>query len=201
MDPTKENILQSALNLMKATGKEGLTLEAVADLAGITRKTLYNHFSGREEIIEEASMLWIESTLNSLKEISEDASLSMAEKINLVMEQGLNEMRSGSRLTRSPRLEAALLRPAKTKIALEKRLHQFVSEIVCLAQEASYIKKEFETESLTLVILNVVEGLCLTEPMEDSPYSATDILRVSLRAILGGVLTEKGLGDLKTLFT
>ena len=73
MDPTKENILQSALNLMKATGKEGLTLEAVADLAGITRKTLYNHFSGREEIIEEASMLWIESTLNSLKEISEDA--------------------------------------------------------------------------------------------------------------------------------
>lgn len=200
MDPTKEIILESALKLMKSTGKEGLTLEAVAELAGVTRKTLYNHFSGRDEIIEEASMLWIETTLSSLKTIAEDSNLSMAEKISTVMIQGLNEMRSGSRLTRSPRLEAALLSPAKTKITLEKRLHQFVSEIVGLAQKAGYIKKEYEAESLTLVILNVVEGLCLTEPMEDSPYSATDILRLSLRAILAGVLTDKGLEDLKTMF-
>ena len=200
MEPTKENILESALKLMKSTGKEGLTLEAVAELAGVTRKTLYNHFSGRDEIIEEASMLWIETTLSSLKTIAEDSNLSMAEKISTVMIQGLNEMRSGSRLTRSPRLEAALLSPAKTKITLEKRLHEFVFEIVDLAQRAGYIKKEFETESLTLVILNIVEGLCLTEPLEKSTYSSTDILRVSLQAILSGVLTEQGLEDLKPLF-
>lgn len=200
MDPTKENILESALKLMKSTGKEGLTLETVAELAGVTRKTLYNHFSGRDEIIEEASMLWIDTTLSSLKTIAEDSNLSMAEKISTVMIQGLNEMRSGSRLTRSPRLEAALLTPMKTKIALEERLHQFVFEIVELAQRANYIKKEYETESLTLVILNIVEGLCLTEPLEKTTYSPTDILRVSLQAILSGVLTEQGLEDLKPLF-
>jgi AcrR family transcriptional regulator len=50
----RDHILEAALDELVATGAEDVTMKAVAERAGMALRTLYNHFSGRDELLTAA---------------------------------------------------------------------------------------------------------------------------------------------------
>jgi AcrR family transcriptional regulator len=50
----REHILQAVLDQVVTAGGESVTMKAVAERAGVALRTLYNHFSGREELLAAA---------------------------------------------------------------------------------------------------------------------------------------------------
>ncbi|MCR5095158.1 MAG: TetR/AcrR family transcriptional regulator [Erysipelotrichaceae bacterium] len=50
---TKEKILQESLSLFAEKGYDGTSMEAVADKVGIKAPSLYKHFKGKEEILNQ----------------------------------------------------------------------------------------------------------------------------------------------------
>ena len=50
---TKERILNSALSLFSRNGYDGTSMEQIADLVGIRAPSLYKHFKGKEDILNE----------------------------------------------------------------------------------------------------------------------------------------------------
>jgi len=196
-DIMKTRILEAAASLLKTVGQEGLTMEAAADLAGVSRKTIYNHFANRYALVDEAAAAWVDRTLSRLREIAEDQSLNMAARFKAVVERGFAEMHAGGRLMRRtehvPGTGASML----ARLEMGRRLRAFIEEILHEAHEAGYLKAEFEPRRLAGVILNVIEGLMLSDDPEDLSFSKIDILKDSLRAILGGVLSEIGSAALR----
>lgn len=59
---TRESILEAASNLLAKDGPEGVSLSAVAHLAGVNRGTAYQHFETREKLIE-ATIQWVSDKL------------------------------------------------------------------------------------------------------------------------------------------
>lgn len=59
---THESILEAASNLLAKDGPEGVSLSAVAHLAGVNRGTAYQHFETREKLIE-ATIQWVSDKL------------------------------------------------------------------------------------------------------------------------------------------
>lgn len=59
---TREVILDAASNLLAKDGVEGVSLSAVAHLAGVNRGTAYQHFETREKLIE-ATIQWVSDKL------------------------------------------------------------------------------------------------------------------------------------------
>lgn len=55
---TRELILESARTLLAKDGIEGISLSAVAQLAGVNRGTAYQHFATRENLVE-ATIGWV----------------------------------------------------------------------------------------------------------------------------------------------
>ena len=47
----REQLIQTALELFSITGYSAVGVNAIADKAGITKKTLYHHFKSKEELI------------------------------------------------------------------------------------------------------------------------------------------------------
>lgn len=197
MDETKARILEAATSLLKTMGIEGLTVEAAADLAGVSRKTVYNHFANRYALVDEAATAWVDKTLSSLKTIADDPSLNVAAKLNAVVERGFAEMRAGGRLMRRPHIQTGAGNLLTARQELAARLRAFIVAIVEEAQSAGYVRQGFDTGRLSWVIINMVEGLMLSEEPDDLPFSKIDVLKDSLRAILGGVLSPKGAADLR----
>lgn len=50
-DRTREAVITAARALLEAEGFEALTMAAVADHAGVSRRALYNHFASRAELV------------------------------------------------------------------------------------------------------------------------------------------------------
>ena len=57
-DRTREDILESAREVLAEDGKEGLSVARVAQRAGVNRGTDYQHFQTREQLIE-ATVEWV----------------------------------------------------------------------------------------------------------------------------------------------
>ena len=59
---TREAILEAAREVLAQDGKEGLSVAAVAQKAGVNRGTAYQHFQTREQLIE-ATASWVSDRL------------------------------------------------------------------------------------------------------------------------------------------
>src|SRR3989304_524825 len=68
---TRDRILQAALDLFLQQGIRKTSIDDVADRAGVTRVTVYRHFSDREQLIGEA-FLEINAAFDRVREALEE---------------------------------------------------------------------------------------------------------------------------------
>jgi len=187
-DMTKDRILNAATAIIRDAGPEGLTVEATADLAGVSRKTVYNHFDGKFALIDGAAAAWTAHTLAILQEIADDGSLPFVDKLNAIVERGYAELRNGGRLLGGKGGSAGPGFPR----ALKATFRGFIEGIVRDAVEEGLVRREFDARKLTFAIVNMIGGLTLLDGLEDEPFSKVDILKDSLKAMVGGILTPEG---------
>ncbi|HPE36124.1 MAG TPA: TetR/AcrR family transcriptional regulator [Spirochaetales bacterium] len=191
-DATKERILSAAFELIRLNGPAGLTMEGAADLAGVSRKTVYNHFTTRYSLMDEAIAARLDRCLADLEAIIADRESGFTKKLNLVLERGFSELRSCGRLISYPRLSATGSESQPVHKELNLRLSGFITNLVQEALESGVLKPVFQPERLTWVLINIVDGLLFLDELVDQAVSKADILKDSLKAILIGILTEEG---------
>lgn len=194
-DTTKDRILDAARNIMRSVGAEGLTVDAAADLAGVTRKTVYNHFEGRHALIDEALSSWMGTTLASLETLANDPGIPFVDKLNTIVEHGFAELRAGGRILGRPRSERT--DTPEVHQGLRNSMRIFIERLVTNAAEAGIIRTEFDPRRLGWVFINIVEGLIFLENIDDEPFSKADILRDSLQAVLTGILSPDGVSAMR----
>ncbi|GAB1457848.1 hypothetical protein MASR2M48_31560 [Spirochaetota bacterium] len=191
IDTTKERILEATTALIKESGPEGLTVEAAADRAGVSRKTIYNHFNGKFDLIEGAASAWTDRILAVLGTIAADKDLPFVHKLNAIVERSYSELKDSGRMLSGPTIAAGPERHG-LRSALQQRLYAFIEEIVQDAIDEGLVTSEFSARRLTFAILSVVAGLAVIDGVEDESFSRLDILKDSLKAFVGGILTPTG---------
>lgn len=191
MDATRERILEAASAIIKAEGPESLTVEAAADLAGVSRKTVYNHFDGRNALIDGAATIWTSHVLRKLQAIADDATMPFVDKLNAIVEQAYAELRFGRSVLgskgRVPGLESLGIRKE-----LRLAFIQFIQGIVHDAIEAGLVRSEFDERMATFALVNVIAGLTILDGLDGERFNKVDILKMSLKAFVGGILTPNG---------
>ena len=191
IDATRERILEAATVIIRDSGPERLTVEAAADLAGVSRKTVYNHFDGKYALIDGAASAWTARMLALLQEIADDKSLAFVPKLNAIVERAYGELKKGGRMI-SGRLDGASHDIRSFRSDLQAKLQAFIQEIVQDAIDEGLVRVEFDARRLTFAIINVVSGLTVLEGIDEEPFSRVDILKDSLKAFVGGILTPSG---------
>lgn len=191
VDATKSRIAEAATAIIRELGPEGLTVDAVADLAGVSRKTVYNHFDGKFALIEGAASAWTGKTLESLQAIADDPTLAFIPKLNAIVERGYADLRAGGKLMYGRDSSIGLERPG-FRTDLKASFRGFIEGIVRDAKAAGLVRPEFDIRRLTFAIINIVGGLTILDGLEDESFSRVDILKDSLKALVGGILTAEG---------
>ncbi len=191
-DMTKTRILDAAGSILRAEGIDALTVEAAADLAGVSRKTVYNHFGNRYALIDEATSQWMRSTIDHLEDIAHDESRGFIERLNMIVSRGFAELRNGGRLLGDPRTERSPSMQEPYRNDLRRQLRGFIQGLVEGALGAGLVRADFDARRLTWVVVNIIEGLLFIDGLDDEPFARFDILKDSLRAVLSGILTAEG---------
>jgi len=191
IDTTRERILEAATAIIRESGPEGLTVEAAADLAGVSRKTVYNHFDGKYALIDGAASAWTAHMLATLQVIADDRSLPFLLKLNAIVESAYAELKRGGRMISGRPMASSPDAPG-FRSALQAKLQAFIQKILQDALDEGIVRSEFNARRLTFAIVNVVAGLTVLDGIEDEPFSRVDILKDTLKAFVGGILTPSG---------
>ncbi|MBU0934283.1 MAG: TetR/AcrR family transcriptional regulator [Spirochaetes bacterium] len=196
-DTTRDRIVEAATYLAQSSGIEALSMEAAADAAGVSRKTVYNYFDNKFSLADEVADQWVSQSLENLASITRDDNLDFVSKLNKILTLSFDRMHLGSKMMASRAKPQLNQRVNEMRRELRQRLRQFIQEIVQEAQTSGLILPSFETKRLAWIVINIVEGILIIDEIEDMPISKIDLLKDSLRAVIRGILSERGTEALK----
>lgn len=137
--PAKERIIDAANRLFYAEGIRAVSVDAVAEMAGITKKTLYYHFRSKDDLIEayltardQPNLViyekWFDETDGMLADKIEAIFLQLAQSARHPKWKGCGFLRTAAELTNKPGHPAM-----KVGAAHKKKLEALLSDKIKIA--------------------------------------------------------------------
>lgn len=191
-DTTHQRIIQAVQLLLKSRGAEGLTLEEAASLARVSRKTVYNHFPNREELIEAAVSSWMGKTIAKVNSLALREDLPFLEKLNSIVELGFRELDEGGRILGPPRRELLDPRSESLRAEMQQSLLALIEGLVKRTQQEGYIKANLDYRRLSRVFFNMFAGLTVYQEQPGESFSRAQLLEDSIKAVVSGILSPAG---------
>lgn len=189
-DEMKLRILTLTRDRMMQAGYSKVTLDELAEELGISKKTLYKYFSGKEELALEAvrfNVREIESAFNNIA----DSALPFSEKINGMMQ--LIRARIGRVSTvaiqdmrrHAPQLWAEIERMRRERIL--KKLEIMIRQ----AREERVFRPDVDERVLVRMMLASVDAVANPAAQEELSLPMQDIMQAIFHILFDGALTDE----------
>jgi AcrR family transcriptional regulator len=188
-DAASERILDAALELAAASGLRHLTMDEVADRAGVGRMTVYRRFGSRERLEEALAvresrrcLAELDSTVDPGAPVADQIAQGMLSTLRLIREHPLLE-----RMSRvEPAAALAALRDQKTGVFAMSRA--FMAARVSEGQRAGTVDASLDPEQVGEILVRVGFSFLLIPesalPLDDDKRMR-EVARTLVAPILG----------------
>lgn len=147
---TQGALVRAAVEVFGTRGVAGATIQEVAQVAGVTAATVYNHFASKEELLERVVVVLVESLCRAIAE-SQVQVADGAERI------AIGQRRYVQLAQESPGWALLLLDIAATSPSLMKHIEPYPLADLRLASRQKRVKVANES-----IGLDVLQGVCLS---------------------------------------
>lgn len=180
-DRSRTLILDAAEAAFRELGYAGASVEEIATRAGLTRKTVYNLFSSKEEIALQL-IARVETGDQAYRErlASGEHVLSLLERVLLDSAGWCLANPSLARLALAP-AERRSLEPPSDRPSFQG----LVRDILVLGQQQRVIRRDERPEFMSLVLLGIY-GQAMLTALSGGPFSEEDIRRL-IRIVVEGI--------------
>ena len=188
----KERILRQAEQLFIQFGYSKVTMDEIAASLGMSKKTLYKFFPGKEALIKEMITTMKCSIDEHIDAVWKNEKMDFMDKLKSVMNF------IGKQTTK---LQGPLLEDLHKNIPeVWKEIHDFrranaVERFTTFINEGiktGVFRKDIDRELIVLFYLHAIQGLINPETLSQLPYSANQVFDAIIRIIFEGILTEEG---------
>ena len=193
----KERILDGALELFSRYGQSRVRMEEIAAYLNISKKTIYNHFKNKTALYHEVMHFYAVRLVENLQRFAEDTETGFATKLNNLLTYGYREIgRKDSPFFEdlgqlNPHLEASPMQFIRSNMV------GIINTYVEDAKKEGIIRKDMDTKGVTYVFLNITSGIISWELTDQLPISRVEILKLTIKITLEGLLTDRGKDVLK----
>ena len=183
-------VVEAACDLLLTRGWRGVTTDAVARRARISKKTLYRLFPNKEALLEAALRALVESSLARLDEILQAPEPpllrvgrfleELAEIFTQIQRQLLDQAREFN-----PRVWARIEAERRRRLKL-------VGELVREAQTQGLVRPDLHVDLWLALLRTAVEKMLNPERVLREGLSAPRILDTLRKVLFEGILTDEG---------
>jgi AcrR family transcriptional regulator len=187
----RRRILKEVRGLFFRYGFSRVTMDEVADSLGMSKKTLYRHFPGKEELLEAATTDHLEECDAELKGICERKDLSPLERLKLTMSfcnTIFNAMSEA--LVHDLRRNA----PEIWKRVEERRQRNIATDFGALIKEGrqkGQFRKDVDESLFILIYSHVVRDILNPETLSTLPFKPSAVYDAICKTLFEGLLTDK----------
>lgn len=190
----KDDILLRSTDVFLKFGLHKISMDELADQIGVSKKTIYNYFGSKENLLEAIIHKKMESLLEILSEIllSRETTIieKMATAINTICTQYATFENA---VTMDPNASRILNCPEC--ILLNDRIQDAVENLASSAKKQGLIKNHISPEMLPYIFLNIIRGLSAWNRPENLSFTKFDLMKHSIDISLDGILTPKALEE------
>lgn len=194
----KEEIVQKASDMFLRLGYKSVTMDDIAAEMGISKKTIYQHFSNKEELVE-ASTSHLFSTISlgidSIREMQKN-SIEEIFTIRTFMMQHLNNESS------SPFYQLQKFFPKIFSCLREK---QFMKMNSCMKEnlqkgvDGGIFRSDINIDFISRIYFTGLTGIKDPNVFPMEMFNIPDLTKQFLEYHLRGIVTERGLEVLKVV--
>ncbi|HKB85013.1 MAG TPA: TetR/AcrR family transcriptional regulator [Ignavibacteriaceae bacterium] len=188
----KERILSQSEQLFLQFGYSKVTMDEIAASLGMSKKTLYKFFPGKEALVKEMITTMKCSIDDHIESVWTNEEMDFMDKLKSVM----NFIGKQTTKLHGPLLEDLHKNIPEVwkeihdfrKTNAVKRFTTFINE----GTEKGVFRKDIDRQLIVLFYLHAIQGMINPETLSQLPYSANQVFDAIIRIIFEGILTEEG---------
>ena len=194
----KNRILKKTDDMFQSFGYSKVTMEEIASGLGISKKTLYKHFSNKEHILKEL-LNAIKCEVDSFTEtLISDKSMEFIEKLKRFMNF---IARLGSKMEGPLVHDLMRNHPEFWRDIQEfrhKKAHSNLSRLIEQGMKSGIFRKDINTEVVVIAYVNAIHSLINPDVLSRLPISADQVFKEVVKILFEGIFTTEGRKKYKT---
>ena len=188
----KDRILNKTYELFTKFGFHKVTMQEIADSMGMSKKTLYKFFEGKEQIIREIIENKKCDIDNYLEKLWANENLDFVEKISSMM----NFIR-----TQLPNMRGPLFEDLKKNLpeiwteineSRKKYIREKYSRLIREGIKKGSVRKDLDEEVVMLVYINAIHNILVPEILSELPLTAEQVFDTIVSTLFMGIFTDEG---------
>lgn len=189
---TRERIVGAALEEFCRFGFSRVTMDELAVKLGMSKKTLYQHFSGKEDVLRSALEMRRSEMDCKLHPIVHDSSINFIEKMVLICTLISNEFERVSPVLledmrrHAPEHFKAMEEWRRKKV--EEELGVFIRE----GREKGMFRNDIPDEVLVMMYSVLVENIVRPDVLAKAPLSPAQMYQALVKVFFEGIMTTVG---------
>ena len=188
----RSRILAKAEEMFTVFGATRVTMEEIATGIGISKKTLYKHFSSKEQLIKTLVEDKKCESGNFISNLLADESLEFIDKLKKLM-VFVGEM---AKSMRGPMINDLIksypdIFNGIKEFRRQKALNQFV-KLLEQGVESGIFRKDINQEVVAMIYVSAIHEIIIPEVLSTLPISAEQVFTTIVKILFEGILTEDG---------
>lgn len=183
----RERILNAASALFFGKGFSQVKINEIAEYIGISKKTIYNHFDNKQELMAEASHQWLEDMLETLNnKAASDA--PFIDKLKDILATAAACLADAEKLkTNSPPAIMEMLIPP-----VKERIIQITETLLIEGRDQEIFRRDLPADILPPLYLSIIESFIVMKQEGSLQQPAEKLMEITEKVLLEGLYTEKG---------
>lgn len=188
----KEEYYESILTLMQQYGIRGLTMEQVATKLGITKRTLYNHFGNKQEMLMVVMDNHVQNSITQIERVAQlDGLNAITVQTSLIEFICNHQQRLSPLFVKSIYDNYPEMFNRYDAIRREKAYEFYLCNIKRGRNEGLY-HIDFDPQIISLYIFRTFDGFWQGILNDEYRFDSSDAFRQIICCILRGLVTPKG---------
>lgn len=192
----KDRIIQTSIRLFSQNGLKNINTDLIAQEAGISKRTLYEIFPSKEQLIKEVIMHLTNSILLEVQKMNNVIDEENENNFEIVFQHSIkvmNELKNNFTkqvISDLKRFYPEIWEEIHTFFMLKMK-EGFFLKIFHYGQDKGYIRKDINIDLVYFIHITILENVVTPEIISELPMSTNDVMKSIFDIFLRGILTEK----------
>jgi AcrR family transcriptional regulator len=197
-DPVKQRIIEHARDRFFSGGFSKVTIDELAEELGISKKTIYQHFQSKDELIDRVVDGQLSENAAKIDAIVNAPDEFMEKLYALWIAVG----RLACRISGSVLADLRKHRPDLWKRIDDMRKKVMLRNITRMIDEGiarGSVRVDVHKEVIILMYLSSIQGVVNPDVLAESSFSAEEALKSILTVFFEGILTDRARKEFHTM--
>jgi AcrR family transcriptional regulator len=190
-NPIRDQILVRARQEFFVHGFSKVTTDELATALGISKKTLYQQFSSKEELLREVVYRMRDDSACSIDLIVDDPELDFIEKLRTVMTM------IGSKISamQQPFFQDMQRKAPDLWRELEafrrEKIFTVIGRLIKQGSSHGMLRRDIDPQLFTMMFFALVQNMINPETLSHLPFTVAQVFETFIRVMFEGVLTDE----------